>query len=88
MEVVLLCLVELLKIHLGYKFEGTLRAIGDTAVSITIEDAAVEHLSLWKPKNTTTYTHAQYWNHFGSGEPTEDATYTVTTLHIPEEILV
>ena len=67
--------------------EGTLRAIGDTAVSITIEDAAVEHLSLWKPKNTTTYTHAQYWNHFGSGEPAEDATYTVTTLHIPEEIL-
>ena len=67
--------------------EGTLRAIGNTAVSLTVEDAAVEHLSLWKPKNTTTYTHAQYWNHFGSGQPTKDATYTITTLNIPGEIL-
>ena len=67
--------------------ESTIRNSTTAVLSIDVTDAAVEHLSLWKPRNTTTYTQATYYNHFGSGEPTESLTYYASTREIPEEIL-
>ena len=66
---------------------STLRNSTSAILEITVDNAALEYLSLWKPRTTDTYTQATYYNHSSTQAPTQSLPYRAATREIPAEIL-